>query len=229
MSIPPDTFEAKVDTIVSQMTTDDKGNLQLPDGVEASEEVLYSAKLVKRQRDTQSAFTKSQQRLKALEAENDKLATSWEQDAISNLSHAEQARLTEMKVQDPDMWRLEIAKIEESKRGEFKEKRSAISAEASQATELERRAAVVGKYNEENPDAQITQDAIDNDVPPRLTKQLAEGSLSFDEYLAKVATYLNKGKVLQPGVTPPSEPDFAGARGANSPTTAAVRKQLSFW
>ena len=104
------TFESRVNEVVAKATFDDKGNMQLPDGMQADESVMYAAKQVKRFRDTQSAFTKNQQRLKALEAENEQLASSWESDAVSNLSNSEQARLEELKVQDPDAWRSEIAR-----------------------------------------------------------------------------------------------------------------------
>lgn len=229
MSTPDDTqtFESKVNTVVSQMTKDDKGNLQLPDGVEASEEVIYAAKLVKRQRDTQSAFTKNQQRLKALEAENEKLASSWESDAVSNLSNSEQARLEELKVQDPEAWRQEIANLEGEKRTKFQERRQAISEEANQVTELERRQMQLEQFNQDNPDVNITDEVIQNDIPPRITKKLENGEIQFDEFLTEVATYLGKGKKINPGDKPPQEPDFNGARGSNAPSKEAVTKQDS--
>ena len=230
MSTPDDTqnnFESKVNAVVSQMTADDKGNLQLPDGVEASEEVLYAAKLVKRQRDTQGAYTKSQQRLKALEAENEKLAASWESDAVSNLSNAEQARLEELKVQDPDAWRSEIAKLEDEKRNQFKEKRQAISDEASKLTELERRELQLEQFNKDNPEVNITDEVIQNDIPPRITRKLESGEIQFDEFLTEVATYLGKGKKIATGEKPPEEPDFKGARGSNTPSKEAVEQQNS--
>ena len=57
MSTP--SFEEQVNDVVAKSTVDDKGNLQLPDDVQASDEVMFAAKLAKRHRDTQSSFTKS--------------------------------------------------------------------------------------------------------------------------------------------------------------------------
>ena len=62
------TFESRVNEVVSSSTVDDKGNLVLAEGVEADESVLFAAKQVKRFSDTQSAFIKSQQKVKTLEA-----------------------------------------------------------------------------------------------------------------------------------------------------------------
>ena len=221
------TFESRVNEVVNSSTVDDKGNLVLAEGVEVDESVLFAAKQVKRFRDTQSAYTKSQQQNKALTAENEKLASSWESDAVSNLSNSEQARLEELKVQDPDAWRSEIAKIEDEKRGQFKEKRQAISEEASKLTELERRGLQLDQFNKDNPEVQITDEVIQNDIPPRITRKLEAGEIQFDEFLDEVKTYLGKGKKLAPGAKPTEEPNFAKSRGSNQPSKEALDAQNS--
>lgn len=218
-------FEQAVNEVVSKMVADDTGVLRLPDGVEAKPEVLYAAKIVKRQRDTQSAFTKSQQELKALKEENNKLAQNWEQDAVSHLSSQEQARLEELKSQDPDAWRTEITLIEDNKRKEFKQKRDTISNESRQVSELERRADVLAQFNEANPEVLITDEVINNDVPPRITKKLAEGVISFEDYLEEVKTYLGKGKKISGGDVPSSDPSLAKVRGSNTPSKEALSNQ----
>ena len=219
------TFESRVNEAIVATTKDNDGKLVLPEGTD--EATAFAVRSEIRRRDTQSAYTKSQQSNKALTAENDKLASSWESDAVSNLSNTEQARLEELKVQDPDMWRTEIATIEDAKRVQFKEKRQAISVEASQGTELERRELQLVQFNKDNPDVQITDDVIQNDVPPRITRALENGDIQFDEYLDKVKSYLGKGKKLAPGTKAPEGPDFANARGSNTPTKEAVNAQNS--
>lgn len=218
-------FEQAVNDVVSKMVTDSSGVLRLPDGVEAKPEVLYAAKVVKRQRDTQSAFTKSQQELKALREENSKLATNWEQDAVSRLSNQEQARLEELKSQDPDAWRSEITQIEENKRKEFRQKRETISTESRQVGELERRADVLAAFNAANPNLVITDELINNDVPPRITKKLADGSIQFEEYLEEVKNYLSKGKKVVDGAAPASDPNLSSVRGGSAPSKDALSSQ----
>lgn len=219
------TFESRVNEVIAATTKDDKGKFVMPEGTD--EAVAFAARSELRRRDTQAAYTKGQQSLKALQAENEKLASSWEADAVSNLSNSEQARLEELKVQDPDAWRTEIANLENEKRSQFQEKRQAISTEANQVTELERRQLQLEQFNQENPEVNITDEVIQNDIPPRITKKLENGEIQFDEFLTEVATYLGKGKRINPGEKPPQEPDFNGARGSNAPSKEAVTKQDS--
>ncbi len=219
------TFESRVNTAITATTKDAEGKLVLPEGTD--EATAFAVRSELRRRDTQSAYTKSQQSNKALTAENTQLAASWENDAVSNLSNTEQARLEELKVQDPDAWRTEIATIEDSKRVKFKEKRKLISEEASQGTELERRGLQLEQFNIDNPNVQITDDVIQNDIPPRITRKLEQGEIQFDEYLEEVKTYLGKGKKLAPGAKPEEEPNFAGSRGSRTPTDEAINAQSS--
>lgn len=219
------TFESRVKDAVAATTRDNDGKLVLPEGTD--EATAYAVRSEIRFRDTQSAYTKSQQSNKALIAENDKLASSWESDAVSNLSNTEQARLEELKVQDPDAWRTEIGNLEETKRTQFKEKRATITKEASEGTELERRELQLDQFNKDNPDVQITDEVIQNDIPPRITRKLEKGEIQFDEFLDEVNTYLGKGKKLAPGAKPTEEPNFANSRGSNTPTKEAVEAQNS--
>lgn len=219
------TFESRVNEVITAASKSEEGKLVLPEGID--EAIAFAARAEIRRRDTQGAYTKNQQRLKELEAENDALAKSWEHDAVSNLSNLEQARLEELKVQDPDSWRSEIAKIEENKRNEFKEKRQSISEEASKMTELERRQMQLQQFNEDNPSIQLTDEVIENDIPPRFTRKLEAGELSFEEYLNQVAKYLNAGKAIDPGEKAPGGPSFANSRGSSTPSADAFGKQSS--
>ena len=145
------TFEEQVNEVVVSATVDSDGNLQLPEGAEATPEVLYAAKLEKRYRDTQGSFTKSQQQNKRLQAENAKLAESWEEDAVALLTTEQQSKLTELKVQDTDAYIEEVAKIKSEAKNKFDEKRTKLSDEVSKSTELETRESQLNTYNAANP------------------------------------------------------------------------------
>lgn len=219
------TFESRVNEVIAATTKSEDGKHVLPEGTD--EALSFAAIAELRRRDTQGAYTKNQQTLKALQAENDKLASSWESDAVANLTHGEQARLEELKVQDPDTWRAEIVKLEDEKRKQFKEKRQAISEEASKLTELERRQLQLEQFNKDNPTIQLTDDVITNDIPPRITRKLEAGDISFDEYLTQVANYLGKPKTIAPSAKAPDTPNFAGTRGSSKPTDEAYLAQSS--
>ena len=230
MSTPGNTdtpsFADRVNEVVSSATVDESGNLQLPDDIEADEAVLYAAKLEKQRRDTQSSYTKAQQRAKQLEAENNKLAEKWQEDALKNLSIADQAEMEELKLQDPDAWREKMNELEEEQRNKFTERRQSVSQEAQQLTELELREQQLEEFNKANPDFQITDDVIDNDIPPRLTKQLENGDITFDEFLNKAKDYVQKPKAIK-GAQAPNDPNLGEAAGGHKPSEQARKKQMS--
>jgi len=217
-------FEQRVQSIVSQATVDESGNLQLPEGIEADEAVLYAAKLEKQRRDTQSAFTKSQQQLRAKEAEAARLAEHWQKDALANLSKADLADLEELKLQDPEAWRDKINALEEQQRAKFQERRNQVTQEAQQFTELELREQQLNEFNQANPDFQITDEVIENDIPPRITKKLEKGEISFGEFLEECKKYISKPKKIA-GSEAPNEPNLSRAPGGNAPSPEAVRAQ----
>ena len=217
------TYADKVNEVIATVTKDESGKLVMPEGTD--EALAFAATTELRRRDTQSAYTKGQQTIKALEAENTGLTNSWEEDAVANLSSAEQAKLEELKTQDPDAWRAEINVIEETKRTSFKDKRKAISAEAQNLTELEQRTLQLTNHNSANPDFQLTDDVIANDLPPRIVRKLENGESTFEEFLAEAGKYLGKSKKIDGGDEAPNEPNFAGARGTAAPTDEAAKAQ----
>lgn len=219
------TFQDQVNTVVGQMTTDDKGNAVIPEGVEVADDVLYAAKLEKRHRDTQSAYTKSQQENKRLKAENNALASNWEADAVSNLPATEQARLEELKTQDPDLWREEITTLETKQKEEFATRRTKVSETASAEVELASRQASLDAYNKANPERPLTDEVISNDIPPRITKKLETGEISFDEFVKQCDKYLTTPKVVKKEDDVDPEPGFAQAGGSSTPSEAAVEAQ----
>ena len=69
--------------------------------------------------------------------------------------------------------------------------------EASTEVELARRAKVLEEFNQSHPDVQLTDELIAYDVPPRLTKQLEKGELTFEEFLDKTYEFLTKPKTVK--------------------------------
>ena len=163
------TYAEKVNSLVDQV---DVETGKLPDNVEADEGLRYAVTAERRRRDTQSSYTKNQEALKVLKAENGKLKEGWQADVVNTLSPTDKARMDELKVQDPEAWRTELTTIEQANASNFQEKVGTIAKEASEMTTLERREAELADYNKANPDTQLTDDVIQNDIPPRLTNKL---------------------------------------------------------
>ena len=214
-----DTFGQKVNELVNKTTRDEAGKLVLPEGLSEAEQFAVRSEI--RQRDTRSAYTKDRQRIKQLEAENATLANNWEQDYVKNLTTAQQSELEELKHSDPDAWRTKITELETSAKSQYQEKRQKVTEEATFASEEERRAQVFADFQTANPDLVINDEVIDNDIPPRYTKQLEKGEVTFEEYLDNVKNYLETGKVVQ-GTEAPKEPNLNKVGGGATPAEAAV-------
>lgn len=221
-----DTFEDKVNAVVGQFTQDDNGNLTLPEGVDAPEEVLFAAKLEKRRRDTQSAYTRAQQALKQKEAEANALAEAWEADAAGSMSEIERNELEELKHTDPDKWRARITELERAKRAKFAERKQQVAQKAVQETELEARARQFEEFTAANPGIELTDEVIANDIPPRFVKQLEKGEVTFEQFLVKCGEYLSKGKVVSKGDTPPDMADLSAQPGGGKPHADSAEKSI---
>lgn len=216
------TYADKVNGLASSLVKNDKGKLVVPEGTEVDESLLYAAKLEVRRRDTVSMSSKDKTRLKALEAENSKLASTWAEEATANLTSIQQSELQELKNTDPDAWRAKIDTYQSEATTKNKEKIATIKAEVNKETELERRARVLDEHNDTNKDFQLTDEVIDNDLPPRITKRLEDGEIDFDEFLQQAHAYLSKGKVLDKGTTKTKEPNLNKSGGTSTPSDKAI-------
>jgi hypothetical protein len=203
-------YEERVNVLVGEMHTD---GWQAPEGIDPG--LLYAANAEKRRRDTQSQFTKQQQQLKAAETRATKLAEKLESTIMESLPLKQQSRLEELKATDPDSWREELTKLEASAKGELAKELDTINKAASQVSEEDHRLAVLAQFQEANPD--ITPEMIDEDVPPRITKKLANGTITFEQFLEESAKFLRAGKVIDGGEEAPSFVDLGKAAGGSRP------------
>lgn len=217
------TFEQKVNTVASSMVQGEDGNWAIPADTEASEEVKYAATLEKRRRDTQAAYGKSQQTQKALEAENRQLTEAWSSETAALLTPEQQDELEELKTTDPDAWRAKLNEIEQSNGAAFKEKRQEISKKAQGESELAFRERALTEFSEANPEIELTDDVIANDLPPRFLKKLEAGDCTFSEFLEDCKGYLTKGKVIK-GAEAPDDLSLGDAAGGSKPTEAAIER-----
>lgn len=216
------TFEQQVNVVVDQFVRSEDGKLILPEDLEVSEPLRYAAVAEKRRRDTQAEYTKSQQKLKQMEATVEGISKNWEADALATLSAKEAERLEELKFTDPDKWRVELANLEAKVKADFNTRKTTVVNESAKSTELERRQAVLDTYNAANPDHAITDQVLADEVPPKFMRQLEAGEISFDEFIVKCGTFLKAGKVIAPGAKPKSEPDLSELGGGSTPDVDAV-------
>lgn len=200
-------FADKVNEAVSKMVQDDKGVWQLPEGIK--EEALQVAVLAeKRFRDTQSAFTRAQQKTKALEAENSILKQKATENVQVQLTDAQSEELEELKFSDPEMWRKKMNTYETNARNEHskavEEEVKKITTSTLEEQELERREAVLSEFlkDPEHKGFELNEDIIANDIPPRITNKLVKGTITFEQFLQECYDYSKTGKVIKQNDSP---------------------------
>jgi hypothetical protein len=100
---------------------------------------------------------------------------------------------------------------------------SSVQTQASQQAELERRTEVLALFREGHTDVQLTDEVLENEIPPRIQKKLENGQVSFEEFLDEAYSYLKKGKAIySPKVE--DEPNMSRVGGSANPAAEAIAK-----
>ena len=192
-------FTTAISEAVAAITRGDDGKYILPEGL--SLEMRMAVIAEKRRRDTQSEFTKTSQKAKALEAEN----TALKKRAIGNvkidLTPELKEELEELKFSDPEEWRKRMNKLEQEAfskhQKELDEEMGQVSTEILNKEELARREEVLKEFMKSHEGFTLNDDILANDIPPRFTKRLETGAISFETFLQEVYDYTKTGKVVK--------------------------------
>ncbi len=217
-----DSFETKVNNLVSTITRDDEGKIQMPDN---TDEALAHAALTEiRRRDTQSALSKEKTNSSRLKAENEALTTSWEEDYSDKLTKEEKDTLDDLKQRDPDAWHKKLVDIKADKQVKFKDKRKVVVSAAHKLSDTASRQEILAAFNAEYPNV-LTDDKLNNDIPPRYIKQLESGKVSYKEFLQNCADFLTKTRVIEETEAPHKSVDLSKIAGGNAPTDKAAEGQ----
>ena len=228
----PETSTAKdtqtiINEAVKEVTVDDNGKYVYPENMDPVLKAAVAA--TKSYRDNQSGFTKSQQSLKETEAENialkEQLANATQKPL--ELSTEDQTELDNLYTTDREAWRAKTNMLEQQSK-EASEK--AISEATDEARtkaggefELARRYEYLEEFNQGRK-IPITVELMDTDIPPRITKKLADGEITFEGYLDEVAEYIDADKVVSK-TADTTTTDLNKANGGTSPSDADKEKQ----
>jgi len=208
-------LETKINEIVEQLKDGKE-----PEDVDPA--LLLAAKAEKRRRDTQAAYTKAQQEKIALQKEKEALENliAQELEKSLDLSPEQKEELEELKLVDPEEWRRKLNELEAEQKTLKKQKIEELKKEASEKAqeeyELERRMQVFEEFQKTHPDVEITDEVIENEVPPKYVKELEQGKVSFEEFLQKVYDFLTAGKVVEQPKAP-AKPDLSKTPGGATP------------
>lgn len=211
------THEQQVNTVVAAMTKQDDGTWMLPEG-DHSEEVKFAATVIKRQRDTQSRFTSISQENVGLKTELDafkeKLAST---SSAPSLTAEQQEELETLKHTDPDAWRVKLNTYDEEAKANLTKNFQEVSVEARNKAEVIRREAVLEAFTKDNPKFTLS----DDDVPPRISKKLESGEISFEDFLVEVRDY---SAVILSAAQGNKQPNLNNTAGHGKPEKKAVLK-----
>lgn len=195
------------------------------DTLEQSSESQQQVDYEKRYKDTQAAYTKSQQELKAVKAQVDvleKLTTPQIQ-----IDAETQRELDDLKYSDPDAWRTKMNNLELEARTKHQSTLSTAAQQAAMQAELERRTQVLDEYNRSHPGYEITDEVIQLDVPTRITKKLESGELSFDNFLTEVKDFLYSPKKVGTPNKTLGQPNLSNIGGGDTPSDTAVTLDIA--
>ena len=211
-------FENLVAKAIKAATKDSEGKWTFDTTDEA---VQYAAMAEIRRRETQAAYTKAQQQLTTVQKEADILFNRI--GGALQLTDEQQAELDDLKTTDLDKWRKRINQLEADQQSNRNTVRDQIKQQAQQETEQERRARLIAEWNEANPNSMLTDDFIDNDLPPRLLRQLESNEIEFDTFLEKASRFAS-GKVTLKGtdVDESTAISLGGKPGGATPEDAAA-------
>lgn len=189
-----------------------------PEGIEApatnNESVDWKAEAEKaeqRRRDTQAAYTKSQQELVATRAQ----LKVMKETGGPALDQDKLAELEDLKFSDPDAWYKAKLALESEAHNTFQSK-------LAEASESEVRLAKLEEFKATHPGFELT----DDDIPPRIAKKLASGQVSFDEFLQETYDYLVTPKVIGDANKTLEQPNLGKVGGGITPSAAATSKDI---
>lgn len=211
------TFEQTVNETVAGMMKGDNGKWQFAEGSELSDQVKFAAKTERRRRDQEGAYTKQMEEVAALKAMNEQLTAKVKTKPSASISDEQAQELDNLKFEDPDAWRDKLNEYETQASRQLQEELVKMEQESSKQAEIERRKIVLAQFNAQNPQLNLTDEVIIDNVPPRIIKQLETGEIAFDDFLAKAKTYITTPKVLDSGTVLAAEPNMGQLQGSANP------------
>jgi len=219
-------FDQQVAQLASTVTRGDDGKYQFPE--DASVELKTATRAELRRRDTQAAFTQTSQKAKSLEAENKRLKDLLSKRNPIQLTAEQKDELEELKSEDPDAWRAKLNEYEQAANQRLNQELEEVSTSASSEGELARRQLILDQFLEDNPGLKIDDDVIANDVPPRITKQLENGDITFEKFLDEVKGYLTTSRKVAGSVPgeETKEVNLSSTGGGSNASKTAVSEDI---
>lgn len=189
-------FRETVNELVSKMEEKD-GKWVLPEDVAEGldDATKFAVTAERRYRDTQGAYTKTNQELKKQQA----IAKGLEEKLMSSevlLTKEQKFELNDLRKTDPEAWRAKMDEYETANKEKLSNELADIASNSAQKTELEIRTEQMQAWSKST-GIELNDDVVANDLPPRYLKQLETGDITFEEFLNKAGDFLKADKVIE--------------------------------
>jgi len=184
-----------INKTLKEIKVDDKGKFIYPEDTDPVLKAAVAA--TKSFRDTQSSYTKSQQELKALQAEAEALKEQLAkyETPTAGLSDEEQQELETLKYTDPDAWYHKMKALEQQAVAKVDEKFKEVREQAKAKTAEEQRIEMLEQFNSQA-ETPLTKEQLELDVPARWISDVQEGKLDFNEFLERAYEFIHGPKIV---------------------------------
>jgi hypothetical protein len=184
-------YQAEVNRLLKETKVTEDGKFEYPENTPAWARVAIANE--KKFRDTQTSFTKIAQEKKVLEAELEALRSKLE--AKASLTPEQQEELETLKTEDPDAYFEKRTQYEAEASQKFNDEIKEVKTKTAEELELERRQQYLNEFNSKR-EKPINNDVIENEVPAKYLRELEEGKVTFEQFLANVAEFVDAPKVV---------------------------------
>ena len=218
----PLTFAEQVNEVAKTLTQDESGVWQKPEDTDIDANVLFAATLEARRRNTESLYGKTKHALDIETGRTKKLEQRIAAQVKISTTPEKAEELADLQQSDPEAWRLEMNKLEAAAKASLNSEFDTDRAEVTEAAERARLEELITAHNAAHPDAQVTDETLQNDIPPRIVKKLQEGKISFEDFLVEASNYLATPKKVGGASKPSDVTNINNVGGTDVPTPQAV-------
>jgi len=117
---------------------------------------------------------------------------------------------------DPDAYFAKRTEYEAQASSSFNEFTEETRATSTREAELARREQLIASFNEGR-QIPITNDVVQNDVPPKFLAELEAGTVTFDQFLVNVASFVDAPKTANARVVT-NVANLSDVAGGTSPS-----------
>jgi hypothetical protein len=204
-----------INTTLKQVKVDDNGKFIYPEEIDPMLKAAVAA--TKSFRDTQSAYTRSQQQLKAREAELEAMREQLAKDSASLiLTPEEQTELDNLKHHDPDRWYQVMQEIEVKGKEALQKKFGEVASKVEAEEVVQHRLTRLDDFNSSH-DRKLTPEQLELEVPAKWVQEVVEGKLDFDDFLDRAYTFIYNEKVAANPTKPAKTTNINKVSGSSTP------------